>query len=93
MSKYLNISKKIDSPEKAKLFEEAVEILKKLDLDGDTAEVMLHEVGNLNELFDFLMGQERYLTARKVWDDIYNNDTLTYDNFDDYFNEEFLKYL
>jgi hypothetical protein len=93
MSKYLNISKKIDSPEKAKLFEEAVEILKKLDLDGDTVEVMLHEVGNLNELFDFLMGQERYLTARKVWDDIYNNDTLTYDNFDDYFNEEFLKYL
>jgi hypothetical protein len=93
MSKYLNISKKIDSLEKAKLFEEAIEILKKLDLDGDTAEVMLHEVGNLNELFDFLIGQERYLTARKVWDDIYNNDTLTYDNFDDYFNEEFLKYL
>jgi len=93
MSKYLNISKKIDSPEKAKLFEEAVEILKKLNLDGDTTEAMLHEVGNLNELFDFLIGQERYLTARKVWDDIYNNDTLTYDNFDDYFNDEFLKNL
>ena len=93
MSKYLNISKKIDTPEKAKIFEDVIEMLKKLDLDADSAEVMLHEVGNLDQLFDFLIGQERFLTARKVWDDIHNNDTLTYDNFDDYFNEEFLKYL
>jgi hypothetical protein len=93
MSKYLNISEKINTPEKAQVFEEVINKLKELDLDADTTEVMLYEVGSIDYLFDFLIGQERYLTAQKVWDDIYNNDTLTFDNFDDYFGEEFLKNL
>jgi len=91
MSKYLNISEKINTLEKAKMFEDVIETLKKLDLDGDTTEVMLYEAGSIDEVFSFLIGQERYLTAEKVWSDIYNNDTLTFDNFDDYFGEEFLK--
>jgi len=26
-----------------------------------------------------------YISSKKVWDDIFNNDTLTYDTFDEYF--------
>ena len=29
-----------------------------------------------------------YQVAKKVWDDIHNNDTLTYNNFEDYFLNE-----
>jgi len=91
MSKYLNLSPQLDCEEKAKIFEEIVEKLKYLNLDGDTTEVLLNEVGTIDLMFDFLIGQERYLTASKVWDDVFNNETLTYNNFDDYFNEEFMK--
>jgi hypothetical protein len=91
MSKYLNLSPQLNTEEKAKIFEEIVEKLKYLDLDGDTTEVLLNEVGTIDLMFDFLIGQERYLTARKVWDDIFDNQTLIYNNFDDYFNDEFLK--
>ncbi len=30
-----------------------------------------------------------YAVAKKVWEDIFNNDTLIYDKFDDYFFHEF----
>jgi len=30
-----------------------------------------------------------YQVAKKVWDDIHNNDTLIYNNFEDYFLKEF----
>ena len=29
-----------------------------------------------------------YIIAKKVWDDIHNNDALTYDNFNEYFFNE-----
>jgi hypothetical protein len=29
--------------------------------------------------------------AEKVWNDIFNNDTLTYNNFEDYYKNNFLK--
>jgi len=93
MKNYLNIGEMIDTEEKAELFRQTIENIKKLELDGDTAEVMLYEAGVIDEVFSFLIGQERYLTAQKVWEDIYNNDTLTFDNFDDYFNEQFLTEL
>ena len=32
-----------------------------------------------------------YAVAKKVWDDIFNNDTLIYDKFDEYFYHEFYK--
>lgn len=91
--KYLNLSEKLNTEEKAKLFEQAISILKGLDLDSDTSEILLHEIGTSDIVFDFLIGQERYLTAQKVWDDMSNNDTLIYNNFHDYFNEEFMKDL
>ena len=30
-----------------------------------------------------------YAVAKKVWDDIFNNDTLIYDKFDEYFFDQF----
>jgi hypothetical protein len=32
-----------------------------------------------------------YAVAKKVWDDIFNNDTLIYDKFEEYFYHEFYK--
>jgi hypothetical protein len=32
-----------------------------------------------------------YAVAKKVWDDIFNNDTLIYDKFDEYFFDQFYK--
>lgn len=90
MKNYLNIGEMIDTEEKAELFRQTIENIKKLELDGDTAEVMLYEAGVVDEVFSFLIGQERYLTAEKVWSDIYKKNDLTHDNFDDYFNEQFL---
>lgn len=91
--KYLNLSEKLNTEEKAELFEKAIEMLKKLELDGDTSEILLNELGTIDLMFDFLIGQERYLTASKVWEDIFNNDTLTYEKFDDYFNNKFMSEL
>lgn len=91
--KYLNLSEKLNTEEKALLFEKAISILKELELDNDTSEILLHEIGTSDIVFDFLIGQERYLTAQKVWDDIFQNETLIYNNFNDYFNEEFMKDL
>jgi predicted AlkP superfamily pyrophosphatase or phosphodiesterase len=93
MKNYLNIGEMIDTEEKAELFRQTIENIKKLELDGDTAEVMLHEAGIIDEVFSFLIGQERYLTVEKVWSDIYKKDDLAHDNFDDYFNEQFLTEL
>ena len=93
MKNYLNIGEMIDTEEKAELFRQTIENIKKLELDGDTAEVMLYEAGVVDEVFSFLIGQERYLTAEKVWSDIYKKDDLAQDNFDDYFNEQFLTEL
>lgn len=93
MKNYLNIGEMIDTEEKAELFRQTIENIKKLELNGDTAEVMLYEAGVVDEVFSFLIGQERYLTAEKVWSDIYKKDDLAHDNFDDYFNEQFLTEL
>jgi hypothetical protein len=32
-----------------------------------------------------------YAVAKKVWDDIHNNDTLIYNEFEEYFFHEFYK--
>ena len=42
------------------------------------------KIFNRNELFE---------VANKIWNDISNNDTLTYNSFGEYFKNEFKKYL
>ena len=32
-----------------------------------------------------------YAVAKKVWDDIHNNDTLIYNDFEEYFFDQFIK--
>ncbi len=41
--------------------------------------------------FQFTTLQEEKIIAEKVWSDIFNNDTLIYDNFNDYYNDKFGK--
>ena len=46
---------------------------------------MINEIDNHEDLLE-------YKIAKKVWDDIHNNDTLTYNTFEDYFfNEIYFK--
>lgn len=42
------------------------------------------KIFNRNELFE---------VANKIWNDMSNNDTLTYNSFGEYFKNEFKKYL
>ena len=91
--KYLNLTETLNTEEKAQKFEQALDILKGLEIDADTSEILLNELGTINEIFDFLIGQERYLTAQKVWEDFSQNETLIYNNFNDYFNDKFMKDL
>ena len=90
MQKLLNTSIVIDTEEKAAQFEKAINILKELKLDVEATEVMLHELGTGDMIYGHLVGEQIYITAQKVWDDMSNNETLTYNSFDDYFNGEFI---
>lgn len=89
MENFLNTTNSIDTEEKSIKLNQAINILKELNIDADTAEVILHRLDLGNEVYSQLIGEERYITAEKVWNDMSNNDTLIYNTFDDYFFSEF----
>jgi hypothetical protein len=47
-------------------------------------EIMNMKIDNYKDL-------PEYAVAKKVWDDIHNNDTLIYNEFEEYFFHEFYK--
>lgn len=65
--------------------------LKKLDLDGETAEDILEQLGLREQVFKQVLDSEKYITAEKVWNDIFNNDALIYNNFSDYYTDKFIE--
>jgi hypothetical protein len=66
--------------------------LKKLDLDGETAEDILEQLGLREQVLKQVLDSEKYITAHKVWNDFYNNETLIYgaDDFGRYYTDKFL---
>ena len=67
-------------------FAKAFHLLKSIDIDGETAEVLLHELGLGDEVYGRIIVDDRYVTAKKVWDDLHGK----YDNFLDYYHAEIL---
>ena len=64
------------------------------NVDGETMQYILNKVGMEDQMLKQLVGTADKLdlknifedTARKVYEDIFNNDTLIYNTFDEYWN-------
>ena len=65
--------------------------LKQLDLDGETAEDILEQLGLREQVLKQILDSEKYLIAKKVWDDIFNNETLIYNSFENYYFNKFIE--
>ena len=83
---------------------EAINIL--INADGEDMQYILEKIGMYNQMlkqlvfsakdFDLInvLDEDGILkeTCQKIWDDIFNNDTLNYNNFESYW-ENFIKNL
>ena len=74
---------------KAKI-KDIVDSLNQLDLDAETMEDILEQVGMREQVVNQVLDSEKYIVAKKVWDDIFNNDTLTFSSFEEYYNNTFI---
>jgi hypothetical protein len=64
---------------------------KMLNVERDWADCMLSTSAIVENKYLKLEQDYQKMIAKKVWIDIFNNNTLTYDNFEDYYNNELLK--
>ena len=69
-----------------------VNLLNEIDIDGETMEYILEQVGLREQVVHQILESEKYITARKVWDDFCNNETLIYgsEDFSKYYTDKFL---
>jgi len=75
------------NPEK---IEQIVNLLKESDIDKETMEDILEQVGLREHVIGQILDSEKYIIAKKTWDDIFGNETLTYNNFEDYYTDKYL---
>ena len=68
-----------------------ISLLKEIDIDGETMEDILEQVGLREQIVHQVLESEKYVSAEKTWNDILNNDTLIYDNFSSYYNAKHLQ--
>lgn len=76
------------------MVEEIIDMLKYIDVDGETMQYILKEVCMEEQMLRQLAGTSDKLNlkntfedmARKVYEDILNNDTLIYNTFEEYWN-------
>jgi hypothetical protein len=61
------------------------------NVERDWADCMLSTSAIVENKYLQLEQDYQKMIAKKVWSDIFNNNTLTYDNFEDYYNNELLK--
>ena len=67
---------------------EIINLMKEVDIDGETMEDILEEVGLRERVLHQILDSEKYISAEKTWNDIFNNESLIYDNFIDYYNDK-----
>jgi hypothetical protein len=68
-----------------------ISLLKEIDIDGETMENILEEVGLREQVLHQILESEKYISANKTWDDIFNNETLIYNDFSSYYNDKHLQ--
>ena len=76
-----------------KKIEQIVEQLKNANPSSETMEDILEALGMREKVLDKVLDSEKYIIAKKVWEDIFNNDTLTYNTFDDYYHDVLLSQI
>lgn len=71
---------------------EIINQLKEFNIDGETAEDILEELGLRERVLHQILDSEKYIVAEKVWNDFYNNETLIYnrEDFSKYYNDKFI---
>ncbi len=65
-----------------------VNLLKEIDINGETMEDILEQVGLREQVLHQILDSEKYISAEKTWNDIFNNETLIYNNFIDYYTDK-----
>jgi hypothetical protein len=70
--------------------QEIIKLLKEVDIDGETMEDILNQVGLREQVVHQIIESEKYIAVKKLWDDVENNDTLWCPNFDAYYTHTFL---
>ena len=70
--------------------QEIIKMLKEVDIDGETMEDILNQVGLREQVVNQIIESEKYIAVKKLWDDVQNNDTLWCTNFDVYYTHTFL---
>jgi hypothetical protein len=69
---------------------EIINLLKEIDIDGETMEDILDQVGLREQVVHQIIEREKYIATKKLWDDVQNNDTLWAQSFDAYYTQTFL---
>ena len=67
---------------------EIVVLLNEEHIDVETMEDILEEVGLREQVLHQILDSEKYVSAEKTWNDIFNNETLIYYNFNGYYNDK-----
>jgi hypothetical protein len=73
---------------KDKKIQEIINFMKEVDINGETMEDILEEVGLREQVVYQILDSEKYVSAEKTWNDIFNNEVLIYDNFIDYYTDK-----
>ena len=77
--------------EKQEKIKQIIDLLNDIDIDSETMEDILEEVGMRERVIHQILESEKYLAVKKLWEDVQNNDTLWCSDFDSYYNYTFLE--
>ena len=77
--------------EKQEKIKQIIDLLNDIDIDSETMEDILEEVGMRERVIHQILESEKYLAVKKLWEDVKNNDTLWCSDFDSYYNYTFLE--
>lgn len=68
---------------------EIINLLKAIDIDGETMEHILDQVGLREQVVGQIINVEICIATKKLWDDVQNNDTLWARSFSEYYVKTF----
>jgi hypothetical protein len=74
-----------------KTIKQIIDLINSIDIDAETMEDILEEVGLREQICKQVIDSEKYISVKKLWDDVQNNDTLWCSSFDEYYTHNFLK--
>ena len=67
------------------ILKDLVNQLKEIDIDGETAEDILEELGLREQVLHQILDSEKYVSAKMVFDDIVKDKEILNKQFDNYY--------